>query len=94
MTLKGFSGGLVVVSALVAGGCATSRLEADYGNSFRQAKSNQVLNPEASNNIAPVTGMDGQSAQAIIKTHRTESAKAVSVGSAFVMTPMSLGTGQ
>ena len=46
-------------------GCAwqESRVEMDYGTSFQLQKFNQTLNPEAEKNLAPVTGMSGQSAQ-------------------------------
>ena len=41
--------------------CAT-RLERDYGNSFRIAKEQQILNPRAGENMKPVEGHDGAAA--------------------------------
>jgi len=34
-------------------------LSSDYGQSFRQARDNQILNLEASKNLDVVTGLDG-----------------------------------
>jgi len=79
---------------LLLAGCAATRVETTHGDAFREAMANQILNPEASSNVTPVTGMDGQSAQVVLKTYRIDSAKTAPAASAFVMTPMSLGTGQ
>ena len=57
-----------VIGLLVSQGYAemyTSRLGMDYGTSFRLAKYNQILNPGASKNLAPVTGLDGRAAHTI-----------------------------
>jgi hypothetical protein len=54
--------GLIAAFALVFG-CAQSRLEMDYGTSYQLQKYNQIANPEAEKNLAPVTGMSGQAAQ-------------------------------
>ncbi len=49
---------------LISVGCAgPSRLEMDYGTSFKLAKFNQILNPEAEKNLEPVTGFDGPAAK-------------------------------
>jgi len=37
-------------------------LDRNWGHAYESAKSNQILNPEASKNLDPVTGMDGQAA--------------------------------
>lgn len=60
--------GMVVFTA----GCKTSRLEKDYGNSLRLAKSNQILNPEAVENLEPVYGFDGQAAEIVIGKYRKD----------------------
>jgi hypothetical protein len=44
----------------------------DFGNSFRQAKANQVLNPEAAKNMEPVTGFYGIAAQAVVETYQKD----------------------
>jgi type IV pilus biogenesis protein CpaD/CtpE len=47
-----------------------SDLENNFGSSFKQALANQTLNPDASENLAPVTGMDGKSAEKVLETYR------------------------
>ena len=39
------------------------RLEMDYGTSYKLAKFNQTLNPDAEKNLQPVTGFDGPAAK-------------------------------
>ncbi len=57
----------------LAVGCAgPSRLEMDFGTSVNLAKSNQILNPEAGKNIEPVSGFDGEAAQANIEKYRKD----------------------
>jgi len=53
-------------------GCSgtPSRLEAHYGESFRQAKSNQILDPDACKNLEPQEGLDGQAAEKVIDRYR------------------------
>lgn len=49
-----------------------SRLEMDYGTSFNLMKFNQTANPEAEKNLEPVTGFDGQAAEAAIDKYRKD----------------------
>jgi uncharacterized protein YceK len=53
-------------------GCAgtPSRLEAHYGKSFHQAKSNQILDPGACKNLEPQKGLDGQAAEKVMDEYR------------------------
>ena len=51
---------LGIAAALFLGGCATGRVEADYGTSYNLARFNQTLDPEAGKNLEPVVGMTGQ----------------------------------
>jgi hypothetical protein len=54
-------------------GCATepSRVEMDYGTSYKLAKFNQTLNPDAEKNLEPVYGMDAQAGEKILdKYHK------------------------
>lgn len=46
-----------------------SDLEVSFGNSYRQALANETLNPDASKNLSPVVGMDGKSAEEILKVY-------------------------
>ena len=51
---------------LLAVSCAATRVEMDYGTSYKLAKFNQTLNPQAEKNLEPVTGFDGSAAEATI----------------------------
>ncbi len=66
--LIGFS-----VLLLISLGCAgPSRLETDFGTSSKLMKVNQTWNPEAEENIEPVSGFDGKAAQANIERYRKD----------------------
>jgi hypothetical protein len=69
-TFKFFMGLVAVI--MLAAGCAPTRLEMDYGTSYKLSKYNQILNPEAEKNLKPVTGMDGQAAQAVLDKYRKD----------------------
>jgi hypothetical protein len=62
---------LIILLAIVVllGGCTVfeSRLEKDYGNSYRLAIVNQTLNPEAEKNLEPVYGIDGNTSNTIVE---------------------------
>ena len=58
------------VMFLVSTGCVTGRVEMDYGTSYKLAKFNQTLNPQAEKNLEPVTGEDGKTAEATIDRYR------------------------
>ncbi len=55
--------GLLAMIAMAAGCAGPTRLEMDYGTSYRLALFNQILNPEAEKNLEPVTGLNGRAAQ-------------------------------
>jgi hypothetical protein len=61
----------VVIGGLIAcaiwlSGCASTRLEMDYGTSHKLSKMNQILNPDAEKNLTPVEGINGQAAQVVV----------------------------
>ena len=58
-----FACAIAIITLL--GGCA-SRINADYGTSYKLAKINQVLNPDAERNLGPVYGLDGIAVQNIM----------------------------
>jgi len=62
--------GLIVIFLISVSCVGPSRLEMDYGTSYKLAKFNQILNPEAEKNLEPVTGFDGGAAQAAIGQYR------------------------
>ena len=51
------------VATLLMTGCAPSRLELDYGTSQELVKMNQIIDPQAGHNPAPVQGVDGGAAK-------------------------------
>ncbi len=61
-----FTAGLLISCA------APSRLEMDYGTSYKLQKFNQTANPEAEKNLKPVEGLDGQAAAAAMTKHHKE----------------------
>ena len=67
--------GIVVV---MLAGCAVgpTRVEADFGQSVDLARSNQILDPAAQQNLAPVYGFDGKAAAATLERYRSTFEKA------------------
>jgi len=59
---------------IIMAGCTKpfSRLDTDYGHSSHLAKTNQILNPESAKNLEPVTGMDGEAAQAVNERYQKD----------------------
>ena len=49
-----------------------SRLEKDFGTSFKLHKVNQIADPDAEKDLGPVTGFDGRAAEATIGKYRKE----------------------
>lgn len=62
--------GLIAIFSICIGCAGPSRLEMDYGTSYKLAKFNQVLNPEAEKNLEPVTGFDGGAAKATMDRYQ------------------------
>jgi hypothetical protein len=54
-------------------GCAYNTLETNWGSSFEAAKTNQIANPQASENVEPVVGLDGQLAEQNMESYRRAS---------------------
>ena len=59
----------LALTVVFLAGCTTSRVEMDYSTSYKLAKFNQTLNPDAEKNLEPVLGMDGQAAQSLVETY-------------------------
>ncbi len=57
---------ITLFSFLLFGCAGPSRVEMDYGTSFKLQKFNQTLNPEAEKNLDLVKGLDGNAAAAIV----------------------------
>ncbi len=62
----------LLVIVMLLGGCTVSesRLEKDYGNSYRLAIANQTLNPDAEKNLEPVYGHDGNTASNTVESYQ------------------------
>ena len=59
-------GAIMIFSFLLFGCAAPTRLEMDYGTSYKLQKFNQTLNPDAEKNLELVEGLDGNAAAAIV----------------------------
>jgi hypothetical protein len=64
--------GFLTMVLILMGCAAPSRLEMDFGTSSKLMKVNQVWNPEAEKNIEPVSGFDGNAAQATLERYRKD----------------------
>ena len=68
--------GMITALSLVSGCQNTdftkreSTLKENWGRSFKEAKENQILNPEAGKDPNPVIGMDGQAANSSMEKYR------------------------
>jgi type IV pilus biogenesis protein CpaD/CtpE len=76
-----------LAATLVLSGCALApHYDRQFGASVQQALAQQTLNPQAVNNRAPVTGMDGKAAESVYenyqKSFRAPEAQTSSLGTA------------
>jgi hypothetical protein len=60
-----------VIVLFVSFGCATAPHEQTWGKSFEMTKDAQMLDPDASENLDPVTGLDGEAAARGMKRYRS-----------------------
>lgn len=61
----------LIVGGIVIAGCAgPSVLDQNWGRSVETARFNQTLNPKAGENLEPVVGLDGRSADNALETYR------------------------
>jgi hypothetical protein len=63
---------LTCLGLMIVAGCTTAptRLEADYRLSHHLIKLNQILYPEAAENLEPVYGLDGEAAKETLDRYR------------------------
>jgi hypothetical protein len=54
--------GLVLIAFALAG-CGHDALKKNWGSATETAKQSQIANPDASNNLEPVVGLDGAAAE-------------------------------
>jgi hypothetical protein len=68
--------GLFIAAISIGSGCGMykeTRLERNWGKSFESAKTNQILNPKAGENLEPVVGLDGKTAAGALEIYQKES---------------------
>jgi hypothetical protein len=71
MNIKRLCISSLIVGGIAMAGCAgPSLLEQNWGRSVETARFNQTLNPQAGENLEPVTGMDGESAGNALEAYR------------------------
>ena len=58
------------ITLLLFAGCTHSTLDENWGSSYEAAKVNQIAHPEASENLDPVVGLDGQLAEQNMQSYR------------------------
>ncbi len=61
--------GLFLLATILAA-CGPSRLEMDYGTSYKLQKFNQIADPEAGKKVEPAEGMDGRAAEATMDRYQ------------------------
>jgi len=66
IAILSFTAGLLISCA------APTRLETDYGTSYKLQKYNQIADPAAEKNLKPVEGLDGQAAAAAMTKRQKE----------------------
>jgi type IV pilus biogenesis protein CpaD/CtpE len=60
-----------LAGTLVLSGCSLSpQFDRQFGSSVQQALAQQTLDPQAVNNRAPVTGMDGKTAESVYENYQ------------------------
>lgn len=94
---KYYAAVVILIFSITAGCAHYGALTKDYGNSQNMAKSSQILNPEASKNLKPVTGLPGTAADATVKKYTASFAPEQAPQQApqsLLMTPISMGTGK
>jgi hypothetical protein len=64
---------LIALIGLLFSACTSAEKFPDqWGASFKSAKTNQILNPEAGKNLNPVTGFDGRAAEIASEKYRED----------------------
>ena len=84
---------LAMITLFLAG-CATepSRVEMDYGTSYKLAIHNQTLNPDAEKNIEPVYGIEGQIAEKNVEKYRKSFDRPLPATNTYILSVPGVGT--
>lgn len=82
----------VILIVFITAGCSYyGALKKDYGNSYNAAKYGQILNPGASKNLTPVTGLSDKAAEGAMKKYAdsfSSSNQAPQTPQSFAITPI------
>jgi len=60
----------LIAALSISSGCGKTMLEKNWGRSYESAKSSQIANPEAEENLEPVIGLDGVTAEINVEEYR------------------------
>jgi hypothetical protein len=91
---------LIFAALLFSTGCGKlftleeSRVDKKWGVAYEAAKHNQILNPNAQKNQAPVVGLDGQAAERNMDAYRKSFGEDDSKSSVNITIPTITGTGE
>jgi hypothetical protein len=61
---------MVLGLCAIVGGCAPTTLGENWGTAYQTMKANQVLNPDAGEQLDPVVGQDGRVAATAMEAYR------------------------
>jgi len=83
---------ILTITALVCGACATpSKVADNWGTAYYAQKQGQTVNPDASKNLEPVTGLYGQAAEAAMGQYLKSFTGKASQGSSSTMGTQGVG---
>jgi hypothetical protein len=63
---------LLFAALLLAGACDRTHLGTGYGQAYRRAFKDQVLDPKAGENAKPPDGLDPEEAAAVVRNYRKD----------------------
>ncbi len=77
---------LIMIVCVLTFGCVDHRqtqIDANHGRAYETAKFSQILNPDAENNLNPVTGFDGTAAINTLDKYQKDFKKQESTSKVF-----------
>lgn len=88
MNIKYLAAWGIIPALILAMGCTTSLkqnnlLDQNWGRSFQAAKFDQTLTPDAENNLEPVTGLAGSSAEKAVQQYEESFADSCEAQSSY-----------
>ena len=79
---------LIMIVCVLTFGCQAvdyrqAQIDANYGRAYETARFSQILNPDAENNLDPVTGFDGNAAVNTLDKYQKDFKKQDSTSKVF-----------